>query len=457
MTKASPFTSAIPFSPTPHPVLKGAEISLVALLWILFYLFIGAPFPIHYDSVNFAYAIADKFTIAHQQPQPPGFLFHVLSARMVAAFIGDAFRAQQAVNCLYLIMFLATAAFVKNYRPGRILLLGSTPLLLFFCGASLSQCAAIPFGGLIAMVINRPNRFSPYWATLILFIGSGFRQDMLILLGPVVLVTMLLGRYPFRTWLLCGIIASTSIAAWYIPTQLLSERVSPLAMTVEAQHQFSAGTSLFFGASLFTALRSAIRFLMYGIGAAGFGGLLYFAACLRKAKPDRQLLLFVMGIAPTLLYGTLIHMPLPYYYAPALGFALLFCYRAWGEAIGPKLIAVALTLNLLLFFLAPPPQFVIDSTASERGLSKNIHRQLSYIGANGNKELQRTYALFRFADTTVARRPCFSANVNLSYDRAWEYLANRRWHNRYRETACDSCCRIVKESDDSMPKIEFYR
>ena len=67
----------------------------------------------HWDSVNFAYAILE-FSVAKEQPQPPGYIVYVWLCRLVDLLFGD---AQATMGCK--ILFFAKMQFyclANSYR-----------------------------------------------------------------------------------------------------------------------------------------------------------------------------------------------------------------------------------------------------------------------------------------------------------------------------------------------------
>jgi len=440
-------------------ILYRAEVLAPIGLWVLVFILIGTPYPYHFDSVNFALAIVDHIDLRLQQPQPPGFLFHVVLGKLLAALrLGNPFIIQQVQNLCYLAMALFCWSRSTARKRGDLLFLSTMPLLLFFCAAPLSQAASLAFGALIAWIIYGMEKktVSPLALVAVFFLGVGFRQDLIPFLGPVALAAFLWNRPSVTDWVLSLCIGAVITVLWYFPTQALSGGASPYVMTQEAQKIFSSSTSVFFGATPFMHIRSALRFLIYAFAVIGPAGLVYFVLAPRQLD-RRQLLYLLLGTMPLFLYGTLIHIPLSYYYAPALSFALCWCFFCVGVPMARTGVAILLVLNIAFFFCVPRPQFEKpDKPFGERSWTANVKKQALYLGANGAQELVVRRDLIAMADAHLSRSAVFYVQPGILWDRIWNYMAAYRWHNHSTAVRDSAEVRLeIKSGQKETPVAEF--
>jgi hypothetical protein len=182
----------------------------------------------YWDSILYARAL-DTFTIVAHQPQPPGYFFYVMSGRLVRWLAGgnanDALvwvsllAAGGGVTALYLLasqlygraaglaaaLFALTAVAPWSYSgvayPYTVLALGSVVLSSLFWAL-------------------RERRVAPWLAGLLFGLIGGFRQDLLLFLGPLLLVS--LGWRPPRQYAGAGAGLLAGCLAWLVPSVMAS-------------------------------------------------------------------------------------------------------------------------------------------------------------------------------------------------------------------------------------------
>jgi hypothetical protein len=175
----------------------------------------------YWDSILYARAL-DAFTIVLHQPQPPGYFFYVQAARLARWLTGaDA-------NGAYVWVSLAAVYLVATALYGRAAGLAAALLTLTAVAPWAYSGVAYPYtvlalgstllGGL-AWGLRR-RRVAPWAAGLALGLASGFRQDLLIFLGPLLLGS--LGPRPPRHYLAAGAGLAVGGLAWFLPSALLS-------------------------------------------------------------------------------------------------------------------------------------------------------------------------------------------------------------------------------------------
>jgi hypothetical protein len=186
----------------------------------------------YWDSILFARAL-DEFTIVAHQPQPPGYLFYVLAARLARWLTGgDANLAYVWVSQLAATGMVAAIYLLAALLYGRAAGLAAALFALTAVAPWAYSGVAYPYtvlalgsvllGGLCWQV---RQRHLPLWlAGLALGLLSGFRQDLLLFLGP--LLPASLGRRPVRHYLAAGAGLAAGGLAWFVPSAWLSGGVT---------------------------------------------------------------------------------------------------------------------------------------------------------------------------------------------------------------------------------------
>ncbi len=413
--------------------LTDPEVLIVTGLWLLVFFLFGTPFPYHYDSVNYALAIAEKFDIGMHQPHPPGYLFHIMFGRVLYLFIKNPFYVQQVQNVIYLFGMVGCLYMVRERKPCQILFLGTLPLILFFPAVPIIHAASLMFGCWVAFCIGKLEKgeWSPYLLALIFAISLGFRQDMIILLGPVVLYAFICYKCTPKQWVVIFTIGAAVTSLWYFPTRLLSSGLEPFEMTNKMNVKFYEKSSVFMGAALFENVRTALRFLIYSLGVLGPGGLVAVYVASKKLSL-RQWVPILLTVAPIVIYGVIFLLSFSYYYASALGFFAVWALQKNGLPQGKKVLVVLTLLNILFFALMPMARYTEwRGSFAERSFTENVAKQLLYAGANSRDLIVNKRDLLTFADTTAGRASSFYAQEGIIWDRFWNYLSEHEWGNSY--------------------------
>jgi hypothetical protein len=421
------------------PIFSDKEFWLVIVLWTIHFFLLAAPYPLNEDSVNLALAIEDKIDITLFQPQPPGFLFQVLLGRVLHLFANDPFTVLELQGMLYLLIMLLFLRTATVRRPGDLLFCASTPLFLFFTGAPIMQSASVAFGAGIAYFIVKsmtPGQGKPVVLAVFTAIGTGFRYDLLMFLGPVVVLGIARSKPSIRQLSAAILLFLAITAAWYVSTSALSGWASPYQMTKQLQSLLTSPISTIRGGLFWENVRCAVRFLLHLPGVFGIGGIvagiLLFA---RKSGGYRTIAL--IGIAPFFLAGIVLYMPLPQYYAPIASFVIALVLFAGGLPSSRAVKALCVVANVLFFWLMFPP---IPTTGPfcDRDLTSGIEKQLSYLGANSAAVLRNNNELLQTAEMTCGT--CKNFYSPLPWERTWIYMAERRWHNHYVPSADSADC-----------------
>jgi len=417
-------------------IFSSVEFWAIPILWSAGFLIYGTSFPFDYDSVNYALAIVDSFNPSLQQPQPPGYFFHVLFGQLLHSLIQNPFRILQIQGIFYMTIML-TVLFLIPAGRGVRLFLCMFPLPLFFAGAPVIYGASLGFSALLCYLVIQviQRRCSPVALAAIFGIAIGFRQDLSLFLLPAVLCALWKYRPAFTQSFIIALIFSICTASWFVPTRLLSKQ-PPVDSSMEIFHVFAKSSSIFLGASPSEALRCAIRFALYGIGVFGPAGIVYLAACWKRSASDKRVLL-LLGTSPCVLFGLLIHGPKPGYYGPALGFFLV--WSLWAARPGLRSrwwIALALC-NVLFFAFIPPVQSPVSGTLLDKFADR-----FSVIGACGAAELLQTRTGMRRLDKAFNRCPCIDTAGTSIDMRTLDYLTRYRWHTIVDTISGSNCCSI---------------
>ncbi|MEK7326697.1 MAG: glycosyltransferase family 39 protein [Chloroflexota bacterium] len=326
----------------------------------------------HWDSVNFAYAIAE-FNVAKNQPHPPGYIVYVWLTQLVNLVTRDAQTTLVSISIVASALAVAALFYLGrsmfDRRAGLIaaMFLASSPLFWFYgeiaLPHTLDTLLVIVCAWWFYETLKGNHRYL-YPAIVVAAVAGGVRQQTLIFLGPMMLFAML--RVGWRRFIISGILGAVISVAWFVPLITLNGGLQNYlyAMSVFSD-RFQSTTSLLAGAGWFGLRRNLIKLTLYtayGWGAAlaatGVGTL---AGLWRRNWPKEwsRVIFLVLWVAPTVLFYAVIHMGqqgLVFVYLPAL---LLLSAVGVGRLLAaqPRWLAAATTavvvLNVGVFTLGP--------------------------------------------------------------------------------------------------------
>ena len=182
----------------------------------------------YWDSILYARALLE-FTVVAHQPQPPGYLFYVLAGRLARALgAADANMAYVWVSMVAAGGAVAAIYLVATLLYGRAAGLAAALLALTAVAPWAYAGVAYPYTTLALGSVAlggvawglRERRVPPWVAGLALGLAGGFRQDLLLFLGPLMLAS--LGRRPPGHYLAAGVGLAVGCLAWFVPSALLS-------------------------------------------------------------------------------------------------------------------------------------------------------------------------------------------------------------------------------------------
>jgi 4-amino-4-deoxy-L-arabinose transferase-like glycosyltransferase len=327
-----------------------------------------------WDSVLYARALESGFHVGtdlgDQRPHPPGYIFYVALASVLRLLTRDSNAALVTVS---IIASTLTAAAVyllcRRYadRPLAIVVaLGAASAPLVWTYGEVAMPYALL--GLLSVVLAaalRDARSRPWPAALMasagLGLAAGFRQDVLLLLGPLWL-WMLLSR-PWRERALCVGAVGIACLLWFIPSAVLSG--GPAAYLASLSGQATRVSELSPAAGGDALLRNTLL-TVYALwwGLLGFALLLLaavIAALTARRRLSEETMFFALWLVPAALVYVTIHIGDPGYLMsmlPGLYVAVAALLAPLARTAPRALVAFAallVALNLGVFVLADTP------------------------------------------------------------------------------------------------------
>jgi hypothetical protein len=181
-----------------------------------------------WDSANFAMAL-DQYNVAFHQPHPPGYPLYVALAKIVSLVVGDAnasfvYISIAASGLAVAALFLLAS---RMYDPWT----GFVAAILLAVGVGFWGYGEVAypytflglFGILMAWLCYlmwQGHRSVAILSGLVLGIAGGIRQDVLIFMGPLWLLSV--WRTGFLRLLLSLVVLCLTIASWLYPAVQLS-------------------------------------------------------------------------------------------------------------------------------------------------------------------------------------------------------------------------------------------
>ena len=353
-----------------------------------------------WDSVLYTRAL-ERFDVTIDHPQPPGHLFYVGLVWLINRLTGDPNAAMVWISA-----FAAAAAVAMLYRFGRTLFsrgvaLGAAALLATSLSFWVYSEIAYPYTLLAFLSIACAAAIYQTWqgragwvvpAALVLGVASGFREDLLPFLLPL-LVLGWIGKPRLRVAAAVAVLLA-AIMAWYVPSALLSGGFAAYQSASSAQTDYLLHYSSVFGDGLGALAENTFAFLRF-LGwalAAAIPALAAFLICLprsrfRQVRRDRRLLFLAAWSLPSVIFYILIHVGEYGYVFSFLPAALLAAVwgvsrlarsaaASRGERFGRAAFAVPVALmtalNMGLFLLAPPAMSADRLAARETILGSKI-------------------------------------------------------------------------------------
>ena len=430
------------------------------LLFSLVTLFTRLPFRSSYlfdqDSVQFALGMRQYDVYLHH-PHPPGYFLYIQTAKLIDYFVRDA-----NASLIWLSVFASVLLVVSAYslasalidrRDGRwvALLTITSPMIWFHGEVALSYIVAAFFAnlmGLIAWQLIQGDRRWLYLSPVALGIAAGFRQDLILFLGPLWFFAVT--RFGWRAALAVLAILAATILSWFVPmvraTGGLGRYLTALnelwAFNNDPQSIWQTTTSS--PADTFWTL---MGFLSYGVELGALFLLVSAYLLLRtgtwRDMAGGKICFFLLWLAPALLFFSFVFIP-PYKYAYGLVVVPVFvilipsAVRSVSVATGnlrifgkhpvhtaPYLILPALVvINILIFCLGSSGFSVDGLRRHEQMLATIISGIRANFPADGTVILGRqrsTFSGFRHIQYYLPEYSVYLADQQTDRD-------GQKWH-----------------------------
>jgi 4-amino-4-deoxy-L-arabinose transferase-like glycosyltransferase len=374
----------------PAEVPLGKQSWSVQETWTVAALFLGtvlSRFPFrsqvlyHWDAVNFAFAM-QRFDVAVEQPQPPGYIAYVWCCRLVDYLFHD-----PQTTMVWLSIVGSGLAVVAMYLLGRVmfgrwtglvaaLFLASSPLFWFYGEIALPH-ALDTFLVLLSAWLLYEVLLGRVWAlvpaAVSLAVAGGVRQQtpvflmLLALFAGVRFLRRVGWRRGYRWGLPAGVFFGILCTLWFLPLiNSVGGLVSYREIADNYSNRFYVGSSVFHGAGMWGLSRNLRKLGMYTLYGWSVG-LLPLAVYGLVRLWRRQLVvrweraLFLLAwVFPSLCFYTLIHMGqqgLVFVFLPVLllvsARALVRLAEGRGRAALAAGLALLVVVNAALFVALP--------------------------------------------------------------------------------------------------------
>ena len=277
--------------------------------------------PYAWDSFLYIRALGHFDPTIHQ-PQPPGYLLYVATARLLLLWVGDPNRALVWVSILASGVAVAALYLLARLLYDRVTGLVAAGLLLtavtfWFYGEVAYPYTTLAAGSIIlaALALALRRGALPGARGVALFacaygLLAGFRQDLLLFLAPLALAA--LWSRPRRHWLLAAAVGGLGLLLWLVPTAILSGGLAAYLRATLEQGTAASGEAspLTHGLpGLAHNARTLAIFLWRGLAVAllplGYYGL---RRLVLRRTPDPALPGVLLWLIPPLAYYLLGHL-----------------------------------------------------------------------------------------------------------------------------------------------------
>jgi hypothetical protein len=211
--------------------------------------------------------------VNYQVPMP-GNIGYVLLGKLASVFIEDPVRAFLTVNVgltvvgvIFCYLF-CTLVVPRSLAAALTFAMSCNPIVWYHGGIIASYpvwLATLPAVGWFGVRYKREGRFADLiGASLTLGVGTMLRPDLLFFGSPLWFGCLMLGRAPWRHWLIGGLIVAVSCACWFFGTAWVLGGVSIYLERVKAKHEFDrSGFSLFARGLIEGLMRNGVKFSLF--------------------------------------------------------------------------------------------------------------------------------------------------------------------------------------------------
>ena len=344
-----------------------------------------------WDSVLYARALENGFHVgtdlAEQRPHPPGYIFYVAVASALRLLTRDSNAALVVVSILASALTAAALYLLCRRYADRALAIvvalgAATAPLVWTYGEVAMPYALLGLLSVVLAVSLSDARSRPWPAALVasagLGLAAGFRQDLLLLLGPLWL-WMLLAR-PWRERALCVAAVGVACLLWFVPSAVLSG--GPAAYLASLGGQATRVSELSPAAGGDALLRNTLL-TVYALwwGLQGFGLLLVaaiVAALTARRRLSADAMFFALWLIPAALVYVTIHIGDPGYLMsmlPALYVAVAALLAPLAR-VAPRAVvtlpALLVALSVGVFVAADTPFSAGAIARHDRSLERRV-------------------------------------------------------------------------------------
>lgn len=281
----------------------------------------------NWDSANFAFGL-EQFEVARHQPHPPGYILYIALGRAINFFLGNPNSSLVIISILGSVLAVTSiylvAGSIFNRATGVVasILLLFSPLAWFYGEVALSYMITLALvlaatWFLYQLFFYRRHAVA---AAIAIGIAAGFRQDVLIFLGPFWLLGSF--RVGHKSMLLSWLALAVTVTVWLAPLVYLEggiERYRGLNSS-----QFESGvipTSIFSSSGgdkpdlLVNNARQVWRGVvwLFGLASVMFIFLAGLVLTPGRLALDRRPLFLVLLLLPALSFFVLFHFGQPGY------------------------------------------------------------------------------------------------------------------------------------------------
>lgn len=428
-----------------------------------------------WDSVLYARALERgfhvDFELLGQRPQPPGYILYLALANLFRAGGTDTNAA------LVLISILASGAgsaavFVLGRRlagaaPGAIAAVAyaCSPLAWLYASVAYPYALLGALSVMLAALFHHARGLGPRWwvfASVAFGLCSGFRQDLLMLLG--ILWLWMLARAGWRERALAAACVGAGVLVWLVPTAVLSGGLDGY-LTALARQTDQVRATYSVQAQGLAALWFNVQFTAYALA----WGLLGFAIIVSGAGLSRLLAsrsargpllgadgrFFAAWLLPGLVFYLAVHIGewgyvlsiLPgLYVLAAASIAHLGAALSDRRRIAWQALAAILALAPALIFIASEERF---SAATIRSHDRALAARVAYVKATFPTD----------GTIVLAREDFLLVRHYLPGYRAWLYdpEPHKRGKAKSRKTTRTTTIVIFTEGLRPRPSLQVTR
>jgi hypothetical protein len=389
----------VPANRAPSNFLRKPQVQLFILgvVTLVSRLAFTSPTPVEWDSVQLALGV-ENFDVSIGSPHAPGYWIWITLAEGIRMLTWlDAHESLVLLSALSGAAAVILGALVGNRLGGRWLatsvaaVLFASPHMWFYgaIAATYLTDVVVVLGLLLIALRARPDSRDSLYAALLLGLGAGLRPTMLLIYGPLCMVTIARSVRSVNQLLVAASAGAAVICAWLVP--LVVEQPGGLSTWRETSSEIfdgaAAGTSIFENwdggiANMYhLAAQSLVAMgLIVGLGIIGF---VYWLVRVRRLSSNGRwaLVALVAAIVPPVVFAALIHFAKGGYvlsYMPAVVVAALWAVsllRGKARLVISVLVACICLAGVQRFVAGAAviePSQVFETTAEKR---PNFDRQ----------------------------------------------------------------------------------